>query len=716
MIPNPSAGWYAPPPVATAPPAPNMEAQRRLSDAIEFAGPNEFARLIDNALAQGARIDLGQDIQSLTYESNFLVCAVRANKPWAIPILMARGARVPRVPADGKDLVMDACLAGHAEMVRTLIEVARFDITFHDRRHRTALHYAACGGKADCVAVLLEHRADRDAVFIAMADADLEPVFGARHELNGCGITPLMIAAGRGDEAIVRQLLEAGADPEAGGCSPLIIAAGRNHPAILRTFLASGASLDGAEDRDGRRGLYALLHARASIDCLRIAVQHHDFSDDSDGVQSLLGLAIGQCAPAVVALFLSCYSTTERQPTLDEDLWNHAFQRQHDGCQVLELMAAISPYKEFPEIPERFCKLLREIVDSYVDAPALAADGLFPSLLQPATQALQQLRSQTESLSKRQLALKVAFALLHHLRPLPVPPTAPAIPPECVDLVWVERMETCRYMQQRFLLAQSKALVDECLFMLKRSMSAEFFIDCLEECPEQESRVDFIQARLADDMGLPQRVALMLAAAWAQAAAYITELRFAPNDAGTAGHFGERYTHQRLRNALNDFEIRGDPALAACRELITQTLEKLPAPLTAFCSNPVAWLRQFENRNHLRPVDQTALARALAIELGLPPSTCRGIASAWRQAIDSARASREWQTPAQLTSLLERLMRDPIKEVMGDNYNDKLIPRSDRQLLADWAAAPRTPSATATRKRPADANGDSESSPKHARN
>lgn len=686
-----------------------------LSDAIDYADRSELGRLIDQALAQGARIDLDLTRSVPSYDEHPLVCVVRANKAWAIPILMARGVRVPVVPSNGKDLVMEACLAGRAEMVRTLIEVARYDIRMPDDGQKTALHYAAFAGTADCVAVLIEHGADIDAVTSAMDAADLDQAFGPGHALNGANVTPLMIAAGRGDEAVVRQLLDAGAATDAGACAPLIIAARRDHPAILRVLFEQRDSLDGAQDQDGRRGLFAVLHARASLDCLRIAAPHHDFSADSGGTYSPLGLAIDQRAAAVVALFLGCGATIEPQSTTHRTLWDRALLRELNGGMVLEMMAATSPCEEFDEAPERFCELLGWIVERCVDPPALASDGLFPSLLQPATQSLLQLRRQTNSLSERQLALQAAFALLQDLRPLPARPPAPAIPPECIDLVWVEHTENCRQSQQRFLLAQSQALVDECLFMLKRSMSAEFFIDCLEECPVQDSLADFIEVRLADDMGLPEPVIQLLAAAWTQAATYVTEWRFAPNDADTAGSFGERYVHKRLRSALDDFRTNDEPAIAACLELMKQTLEKAPAPLSAFCSDPVTWLRKFENRSHLQPIAGPGLERSLAIELGLPPSTSVAIASVWQDAIETARVSPDWQTPVQLTSFLAQKMRDPMDEIMGDDEIDELLSLSDRQRLTKWGHATQTPPLAGPRKRPAEGNADGEPASKDAR-
>lgn len=696
MIPNPHTGW---PTLPAARPEPYLEAQRALSDAVEYAGPNELARLVDRALARGARIDRAVDLNPPNYEENFLVCAARANKPWAIAILMARGARLPAVPSDGKDLVMDACLAGHAEMVRALIEVAHFGTSFPDCRQKTALHYAALAGHADCVAVLLEHGADPEAISTAMADADLDSAFGTGHGLHGVGITPLMIAAGRGDHATVSRLLAAGARPDAGACSPLIIAATRNHPAILRALFSSGASLALAHDPHGRPGIFALLHAQPGIDCLRIAAPHHDFSADSGGIGSPLGIAIDQRAPAVVALLLGCGASIEPRSDRNETVWDRTFLRERDSCQLLELMAATSPCEEFNEEPERFCELLGWIVDNCVDTPTLASGGLFPSLLLPAAQALLSLRDNMHSMSQEEIAFFAAFALVNHLRPLR-PHDTGAIDPSCFDLQWFQHMAASRESQQQFLLKRSRALIIDGLNMLKHGTSLDFFITCRRECPPEMSLRELITRRLGG-VGLPGSAVEFISRAWTEAATRVVEWNIAPDNDRTAERFVASYANNWIREALEKLKPNSNPALDACLKVIEETFRREPAALSAFCSSPVAWLRKFENRNHLRPVVPSVLARSLVIELGLPPSTCAGIARVWRQAIDTARASRAWQTPAQLTKLLEQLMWDPLDKVMGSDDNDALMAMSDRRLLANWTFSVSTPSPPGASKRPA---------------
>jgi len=98
----------------------------------------------------------------------------------------------------------------------------------------TVLHYAAFGGNAAAVRLLLDH------------GAALEQVAA-----NKFGNTPLHVALLTGDHATVELLVERGANLEArydGGTTPLHLAAALGRVDLLTVLLAHGAAIDARSD------------------------------------------------------------------------------------------------------------------------------------------------------------------------------------------------------------------------------------------------------------------------------------------------------------------------------------------------------------------------------------------------------------------------------------------------------------------------------------
>jgi ankyrin repeat protein len=136
--------------------------------------------------------------------------------------------------------VFEAAAIGDVERLRGLLDPDPALAGAWSDDGFTALHFAAFFGQPQAAAILLERGADVHAV---------ASTFG--------NVTPLHSAAAAPSRAIVRMLLEAGADANArqgGGFTALQAAAQNGDPEMTRDLLEHGADPSAATD-DGRTAL-----------------------------------------------------------------------------------------------------------------------------------------------------------------------------------------------------------------------------------------------------------------------------------------------------------------------------------------------------------------------------------------------------------------------------------------------------------------------------
>lgn len=170
---------------------------------------------------------------------------VLARKARTVTLLLALGAD-PRAAASAAS-VCSAVLSGHdGEMVRRLVAAGADPRATLLENQVNALHIAAQQGNLSAAEALLECGLRIDGLYFPFP-ADFP---GLKIEPSGGGLTALTGAILQRQEAMVRLLLDRGADPNQSNrhlCTALHFAASQDHPGILARLLAAGARPDAAD-------------------------------------------------------------------------------------------------------------------------------------------------------------------------------------------------------------------------------------------------------------------------------------------------------------------------------------------------------------------------------------------------------------------------------------------------------------------------------------
>ena len=669
---------FAPPFFPQHIPQPQPALQQQLNNAIVYSNEYEMGMLVDRALSAGARFNIRGE-----YATHPMVLAVRANKPYAIAVLMARGVTLPDVPQDGTDLLMEACQAGYDEVSRALLSVAGMEVEETNALGLMPLHFAIISGAPGTVQVILETDANVNAVIKAGSlDEYLDTFQEDQNFMPDDRVTPLMLAAALGNDAIVQQLLRAGADANLGIRSPLVIAVRKGHAAAVKAFLDGGIDPNECHDESDYKGLRALIFPDATIECLRLIMPRIQLQEDDAEQYSPLHDALEQGLPSVVSLLLGSYGTSEDFSHKLNDCWTLIDLEEARSDELLELMTTAVARCKLIEEQEAFPELLDQIIEYCTDAEKIACLGIFPTLLEPVIEKLREVK-EDNSLNKAQSQLRAAFVLTH-LEPELPRPTRSSIEPLPPDLVWKEKTDRTRYVQSQQLRSAASALIEKATAQLRHAVNIDFF---LKHRQAQEANMDMlsriIESDLIDETGASTSLARLINNAWIQAAQYGVQWNIAPDSDKDANRFLLHTSRNLLRLQLEKFNS-GLEIDNHYVEVLKKALSESSIPLRQFCTDPATWLRTLEHRNHLRPVDAAALAIRLQIELGLSLYTARSIADAWRLAIEAIRNDGAWSTTAQLHQEIAKSLAGTIGEVMNSTDAKNWVPKSDRDMIAAW--------------------------------
>ncbi len=666
-----------------------------LMNAICYAAERELPILIDRAMQLGASLNRPD-----CYELNSLVIAVRADRSCAVSSLMARGAAIPPAPADGIDLLMEACKNAQVRMASALVNIAKMDVDVTDQHGKTALHHAIIGGSAEIVATLLDSGAHPDEILTQLDGPEILDIFGRALPLEGKPVTPLMIAVALGNQEIVTALLDAGANPNLGAYSPLLIAAFNRDRSTFDALLAGGAILLSCTEVFGLSGLTACINTGMPTEFLRKLVSQHKFDLDEGSINSPLGTAIAAKASGTVALLMACGAPVEDYERTDEPvtIWEYALEGGKFASESANFLTARSPAQVINTVPESEW-LFGWILSNIHKSAKLASYGLFTSLIAPAASSLQALaQGPARGLQSSFAAAFILRRNLPKLSPLPPMNEGESLPP---DEFW--RAKTARDVrhQNDALFTASTTLIEHCITEMKKTTTLAFFLECHADCPENVAMRDFIVTRIIQRSGVPDAVAQLIRNAWVRAAQSATDWQVAPDSIETANRFLLTLSHNLLTKGIEPQRANFDPLVEQCLRSLVQAVPFASQALNQFCADPVAWFRKFEGRNTLQDPANN-LANAVQIELGLPPATCTAIVAVWRQALRAARTAR-WTTPAELNRVLGAYVAKNISEALFDAESKAIISDVATLTLQRWIVDAEGAAAPGSRKRSAEA-------------
>ena len=267
-----------------------------------------------------------------------LMYAARENALAAGEALVAAGASLDAVDPDGASALAIAIINAHYEFAELLLRAgADPNVVDNDAgmgplyaavdMHRLAVGHGRGNpvpvgllDAVDAVRLLLEHGADPNALL-------KKPILQRQHTFGdgtlGAGATPLMRAAKSGDVALVRVLLEAGADPKLtlpNGTTALMLAAGlgwRNGSPLapsydqgsdaeavetLELLLSLGLDLEATNDA-GDTALHAAVGGRGSEAIVRFLLERGaDPKAQNKRQQTPLSIAEARASDAVKGL------------------------------------------------------------------------------------------------------------------------------------------------------------------------------------------------------------------------------------------------------------------------------------------------------------------------------------------------------------------------------------------------------------------------------
>ena len=231
-------------------------------------------------------------------------------------------------PSGFTDLIL-ACDLGLVDLVKHVLS-RRVDVNARDREGATALNRAVSEGSVDVVRTLLDYGADIEAGDWDTPWREEVDENGSERDVKMFSGRPLMLATMNEDHRMMRELLAAGADPEARskvesfkGESALHFAATLGEEQTMRILLDHGADVNARAEGTGE------FHSMARQQLLKV-------KGGFEAHGTTLETAVGQDDAAKVGLLLSFGADPEAEIHLnDEDDNIQSSPSSHDSNKAI---------------------------------------------------------------------------------------------------------------------------------------------------------------------------------------------------------------------------------------------------------------------------------------------------------------------------------------------------------------------------------------------
>jgi ankyrin repeat protein len=284
--------------------AANLRVVGQTSDTVVIEGTTPLHEAIrrNDAAAIEALIKRGADVKAPTrYGVTPLgVAALNGNAAIARKLLDA-GADVNAATPGGETALMTAARAGSVETVRLLLDRGADVRAKTSPRGQTALMWAVTENHPEVVKLLASRGAEVNArTAVTMPKGEYVPARAGGASGNGIsrqralptadgGMSPLLFAVRDGNRAMVRLLLELGADLEqtsGNHTSPLLIALLNGQAGVAAELLARGANPNAVDDYH-RGPLFAAIELR-NFNHEKYPFLYSDGRDPLDVIEALL--------------------------------------------------------------------------------------------------------------------------------------------------------------------------------------------------------------------------------------------------------------------------------------------------------------------------------------------------------------------------------------------------------------------------------------------